>query len=229
MATQTEMAINYREVMGKATKRLRKVGIIPANIFGHKEPSQAVQLDAIDFDRLRRSHAVTGIIALRLPDSRSVQTALIRHVQHDPRSGKVIHIDFFRVSLYERLNVKVPLHFVGEAPGVKVEGGVLLHLLDALEIDCLASEIPEYLDVDISGLTEIDSILHAGEIKLPSSYTLLTDPDEGVVKIAASRLEKEIEAAEEAAAAAAPQEAAPGAPPEAAAPQETAPGASPEA
>jgi large subunit ribosomal protein L25 len=209
MAQQTELAISHREVMGKATKRLRKAGIIPANIFGHKETPQAVQLDAIDFDRLRRSHAATGIIALRLPDGSGIQTALIRHVQHDPRSGKVIHVDFFRVSMTERLNVKVPLRFVGEAPGVKVEGGVLLHLLDALEVECLASEIPENIEVDVSSLTEIDSILHAGEVKLPANMSLVTDPNEGVVKVAASRLEKEIEAAAPEAAA---PEAAPAAP-----------------
>jgi len=195
MAQQTELAISHREVMGKATKRLRKAGIIPANIFGHKETPQAVQLEAIDFDRLRRSHAATGIIALRLPDSSGVQTALIRHVQHDPRSGKIIHVDFFRVSLTERLNIKVPLRFVGEAPGVKVEGGVLLHLLDTLEVECLASEIPENIEVDVSSLADIDSILHAGEVKLPANMSLVTDPNEGVAKVAASRLEKEIEAA----------------------------------
>jgi large subunit ribosomal protein L25 len=204
MAQQTELAISHREVMGKATKRLRKVGIIPANIFGHKETPQAVQLTAIDFDRLRRSHSATGIIALRLADSSGIQTALIRHVQHDPRSGKVIHVDFFRVSMTERLNVKVPLHFVGEAPGVKVEGGVLLHLLDALEVECLASEIPENIEVDVSSLTEIDSILHAGEVKLPANMSLVTDPNEGVAKVAASRREKEIEEAATPEAAAAP-------------------------
>ncbi len=208
MAPQTELVISQREVMGKATRRLRRAGIIPANIFGHKEAPQAVQLDAIDFERLRRSHAANGIIALRLPNSSGIQTALIRHVQRDPRSGKVVHVDFFRVSMYERLNVKVPLRFVGEAPGVKIEGGVLLHLLDALEIECLANDIPEYLEVDVSSLTEIDSILHAEDIKLPPNFTLITDPQEGVVKVAASRLEKEIEAAAEAAGAA-PQEAAP--------------------
>jgi large subunit ribosomal protein L25 len=222
MVQQMELAISHREVMGKATKRLRKAGIIPANIFGHKEAPQAVQLDAIDFDRLRRSHAATGVIALRLPDNSGVQTALIRHVQHDPRSGKVIHIDFFRVSLNERLNVKVPLHFVGEAPGVKIEGGVLLHLLDALEVECLASAIPEYLDVDISALTEIDSILHAEDIQLPPNFTLVTDPQEGVVKVAATRAEVAEEAAEEAAPAAAAPATAPGAL------QEAAPGAAAE-
>src|SRR5437899_112059 len=204
MAQQTELAISHREVMGKATKRLRKVGIIPANIFGHKETPQAVQLEAIDFDRLRRSHAATGIIALRLPDSSGVQTALIRHVQHDPRSGKVIHVDFFRVSMTERLNVKVPLRFVGEAPGVKVEGGVLLHLLDALEVECLASEIPENIEVDVSSLSEIDDILHAEDIRLPANVTLITDPKEGVAKVAATRAEVAAEAAEAAPAAPAP-------------------------
>jgi len=207
MAQQTELEIAPREVMGKATKRLRKVGIIPANIFGHQEESQAVQLEAVAFDRLRRSRGATGVISLRMPGNNRVQTALIRHVQHDPRSGKVLHVDFFRVSLHERLRVKVALHFVGEAPAVKTENGVLLHLLDALEVECLASEIPEYIEVDISSLSEIDDILHAEDIKLPANVTLITDPKEGVAKVAATRAEVAAEAAEAAPAAPAPAEA----------------------
>lgn len=201
MAQQTELEIAPREVMGKATKRLRKDGIIPANIFGHKEEPQAVQLDAVTFDRLRRSHAATGVIALRMPDSNRAQTALIRHVQHDPRSGKVLHVDFYRVSLNESLKIKVALHFVGESPAVKNENGVLLHLLDALEVECLASEIPEYIEVDISSLNEIDGMLHAEDVKLPANVKLVTDPKEGVAKVAATRAEV-AEEAEEAAEAA---------------------------
>ena len=134
MAQQTELEIAPREVMGKATKRLRKAGIIPGNIFGHKEESQAVQIDAVAFDRLRRSHAATGVIALRMPKVTRVQTALIRRVQHDPRSGKVLHVDFFRVSMNESLKIKVALRFVGEAPAVKNENGVLLHLVHTLDV-----------------------------------------------------------------------------------------------
>jgi large subunit ribosomal protein L25 len=201
MAQQTELEIAPREVLGKATKRLRKVGIIPANIFGHKEEPQAVQIDATAFDRLRRSHGATGIIALRMPGNNGVQTALIRHVQHDPRSGKVIHVDFYRVSLNESLRVKVALRFVGEAPAVKNENGVLLHLQDTLEIECLASQIPEYVEVDVSALNEIDDILHAEDIKLPAEVKLVTDPKEGVAKVAATRAEVAEEAAEAAEAA----------------------------
>src|SRR5579859_8049437 len=189
MAKRIELEVAPREAMRKATKHLRKAGIIPANIFGHQETPQAIQVDAKIFDQLRRSHGATGIIALRMPNSKRTETALIRHVQHDPRSGKVIHIDFFRVSMTERLNVKVALRFVGEAPAVKNEGGVLLHLLDALEVECRAGDIPEYLEVDITPLAEIDAILHAEDVKLPANFTLITDPKDGVAKVAATRAE----------------------------------------
>src|SRR5438270_778547 len=128
MAQQTELEVTLREMLGKASKRLRKAGIIPANIFGHHEAPQAVQIDALAFKRLQRAHRLTSLISLRMPGASDGQTVLIRHVQHDPRSGGILHVDFFRVSITERINVKVSLRFVGEAPAVKNEGGVLLHL-----------------------------------------------------------------------------------------------------
>lgn len=207
MAQQTELEISRREVMGKAVKRLRKEGIIPANIFGHNEASMAIQIDAGAFERLRRSHGSRSVLTLRMSGTKSTQTALIRHVQREPQTSKIIHVDFFRVSLSERIRVKVPLHFTGEAPAVKTENGVMLHLLDAIEIECVARDIPEYLEVDVSGLIEIDAILHASDVKLPANFTLITDPEEGIVKVAATRAE----VAEEAAEAAAASEAAPAA------------------
>jgi len=207
MTQQTVLQISPREVTGKATKRLRKSGIIPANISGHKEESQTVQVEALAFEALKRAHAATSIITLRLSGSDRVQTALVRRVQRDPRSGKILHIDFSRVSLSERITMKVPVRFVGEAPAVKNEGGVLLHLLDTVEVECTASDIVDFLEVDISSLTEIDSILHAEDAKLPANFTLITDPNEGIAKVAATRAEKAeeaAEAAEEAAAAEAP-------------------------
>jgi len=201
MAQQTELQISPREITGKATKRLRKAGIIPANISGHKEESQAVQVEALAFETLKRTHGTTGIITLRIPGTGRAQTVLVRRVQRDPRTGKILHIDFSRVSLKERITMKVPLHFVGEAPAVKIEGGVLLHLMDTLEVECTASDIVDYIEVDISSLTEIDDILHAEDAKLPPNFTLITDPNEGIAKVAATRAEI-AEEAEEAAEAA---------------------------
>jgi large subunit ribosomal protein L25 len=196
MTQQTVLQISPREVTGKATKQLRKSGIIPANISGHNEESQTVQVEALAFEALKRAHAATSIITLRMSGSNRVQTALVRRVQRDPRSGKILHIDFSRVSLTERITMKVPVRFVGEAPAVKNEGGVLIHLLDAVEVECTASDIVDYIEVDISSLTEIDSILHAEDAKLPANFTLITDPNEGIAKVAATRAEKAEEAAE---------------------------------
>jgi large subunit ribosomal protein L25 len=200
MAQKTELQISPREITGKATKQLRKVGIIPANISGHKEESQAVQVEAIAFETLKRTHGTAGIITLQFPGSKRTQTVLVRRVQRNPRTGKILHIDFSRVSLTERITMKVPLHLIGEAPAVKNEGGVLLRLMDALEVECTASEIVDYIEADISSLAEIDDILHAEDVKLPANFSLITDPNEGIAKVAATRAEMAEEAAEEAAA-----------------------------
>ena len=202
MANQTELVVTRREVTGKAVKHLRKAGLIPANIYGHKEASEAVQVDAVDFEALRKARKTTGIISLNLGDGASTQTALVRHVQRNPINGKILHIDFFRVSLTERILMKVQLHVVGEAPAVKNENGVLLHLLDTLEVECAAQDIVNAFEVDVTSLEHIDDTLHASDVTLPAGFKLITDPEEGIVKIAATRAEK-VEEAEEASAPAA--------------------------
>lgn len=210
MAKQAELTISSREVTGKATKRLRSAGIIPANISGRGEASQAVQVEGRAFEELRRTHSTTGIISLRTSGARRGQTTLIRHVQRDPITTRILHIDFFRVSLRDRITVKVPLRFTGVAPGVKIEGGVLLHLLEALEVECAAGDLVEALEIDVSGLEHIDDTIHAKDIILPENYTLTTDPEEAVVKVIPPRVEKAEEALAEAPAEAPAEEAAPG-------------------
>lgn len=205
---QTELSVQRREKMGKAVRQLRRDGLIPANIFGHKEASLAVQLSALDFEALRREHKTTGILALRM-DGVAPQTALVRHVQRHPVTGKIEHIDFFRVGMTDRIEVRVALHFTGEAPAVKVEGGVLLHLLDAISVECAAQDIVDSIDVDVTSLAEIDDTIYAKDVQLPANYKLLTDPEEPIAKVAATRAEIEEKVAEEEAAPAAEAPAAP--------------------
>lgn len=204
MAEQTELIVARREKMGKAAKHLRNAGLIPANIYGHKEAPQAVQVEALAFEGLRRAHKTSGIIALRMDGRSKTQTALVRHIQRNPINGKILHIDFFRVSLTDRIVVKVPLHLVGEAPGVKNEDGVLLHLVDALEVECAARDIVSAFEVDVTPLEHIDDALHASDVSLPKGFKLITDPEEAIAKVAATRAEKAEEAEEAPAAPAAP-------------------------
>ena len=188
-AKQTELAVARREVTGKAVKHLRSAGLIPANIYGHQETPQAVQIDAAAFGVLRRARKTASIISLRMDDGSRPQTALVRHIQRNPINGKILHIDFFRVSLTERIITRIPLHVVGEAPGVKNENGVLLHLVDALEVECAAQDIVDEFEIDVTSLEHIDDSLHASDVKLPGSFKLITDPEEAIVKIAATRAE----------------------------------------
>jgi large subunit ribosomal protein L25 len=184
-----ELVVTPRTIVGKATARLRKTGIIPANIYGHKEASIAVQVDAHTFDRLRREHGLRNIVSLRLPGKQGIQTVLVRHIQYDPLSGKILHVDFSRVSMQERIEMKIPLHFIGEAPGVKLHSGVILHLLEMLPVECKASDIIEAIEVDLSPLTEIDATLYARDVQLPTGYTLAIDGNDPIVKITAPRVE----------------------------------------
>ncbi len=197
MTEQAELAISRREAMGKAAKRLRKAGLIPANIYGHHEASQAIQLDAMDFDALRRAHKITSILKLRMSDGSGMETALVRHVKRDPVTLKIQHIDFFRVSLTERIEVKVALHYVGDVPAVKNENGMLLHLEEALDVECVAQDIVDFIDVDVTSLEHIGDSLFAKDVTLPSGYTLITEADKPIVKIVATRGEEVQEAAEE--------------------------------
>lgn len=201
MVQQRELEVTRRSVFGKQTKMLRREGKIPGNVYGHGREPIPVQLDGHTFERLSHTHGLRTIVTLKGLGS-SAETVLVRHVQRDPIKDKILHVDFTRVSMEERIEARIPLHFVGDAPGVKLGGGLLLHLVEALPVECRASELVDALEVDITGLTEIDSIMYAREVKLPANYILATDPDEPIVKVAAPRTRlAEEEAAEGTAAA----------------------------
>jgi large subunit ribosomal protein L25 len=186
MVQQREIEVTRRSVFGKQTKKLRHEGKIPGNVYGHGQEPIPVQFDSHTFERLSHAHGLRSIVTLKGLES-GVETVLVRHVQREPTKDKILHVDFTRVSMDERIEARLPLHFVGDAPGVKLAGGLLLHLLEALAVECRASEIVEAIEVDITSLTDIDSIMYAREVKLPANYTLVTDPDEPIIKVAASR------------------------------------------
>ncbi len=186
---QRELEVTPRVVFGKETKKLRREGKIPGNISGHGQESMGIQFSSLAFDRLSHQRGSGSVVSLKGLESK-VETVLVRHVQRDPVKGNILHVDFTRVGLDERIESRMPLHFVGDAAGVKELGGVLLHLMEALPVECSVSDILEALDVDVSGLAEIGAILYARDVKLPTNYTLTIDPDEPIAKIAATRGER---------------------------------------
>ena len=190
MAEQVTLAIQRRDVLGKRVRQLRRRGIVPANIYGHGRDSRAVQVNALDLKRLLASHAGSRLVRLRLDGTD--EPALMRHIAHEPVTGEVLHIDFMHVELTEKIRARVPVRLMGEAPAVRNLDGTLLHMADAVEVECLPQNLPEALELDISRLAQLDDVLYARDLPVPEGVELLTDPEEPIVKVAAPRAVEEV-------------------------------------
>ena len=211
------LSVDQRNVTGKKVKSLRRQGIIPAHLYGRETDSLALQAEKQSIIGLLRSAGPNAIIDLKINGEGEPRSVVLRGVQRDPVTDELVHIDFFQISLTERLRADVPLIIVGESPGVLIQGGLLLHSLDHLTIEALPTEIPSRIEVDVSVLEEIDSALFVRDLAVPGNVEVLSDPDQVVVKVEPPKLAAEVAREEEAAAAAAAAEA-PAAVPEEGAP-----------
>ena len=183
----------------KFAKGLRRDGIIPAIVYGDQKDSVSIQVPQRSLIKALQTKAGENVlINLRIEGASSEKetAVLIKALQHHPVSRQVIHADFYRVSLSKKITVNVPLNFKGEAIGVKQDGGVLEHLRWDLELQCLPTEIPEELVVEIEGL-EMGKSISVKEISLPASVELMTDPEQPVISCVAPRVEEEPETAAE--------------------------------
>jgi large subunit ribosomal protein L25 len=194
-----QLKADKRETTGKATRRLRHQGLLPAVVYGHNASPTSIQLDAHEFERVFGRSGRTQLIDLVVGQGRA-HKVLVKEVQRSPRRNTLIHVDFHQVSLREKLHVDVPVAVTGEAEPVAAGDADVLLVMHALRVECLPSRIPEAIEVDISGLTEVEAGVRVSELQLPDGVTAVADPDDLVVKLAARRVAA-VEAEEEAAAA----------------------------
>ena len=209
-----------REAQGKgASRRLRHAGKVPAILYGAHQDAQALTLDQQNLlSMIADERFYSSIVQLKIGDR--AQEAIIKDVQMHPAKNLVVHVDLQRVVATERIRIRLPIHFKGEsiAPGVKSEGGVVSHMRADVEVSCLPKDLPEFLELDLSGMSLNDTKFLA-DIPLPPGVSVpeLTQRNAPVVSIHAPRAEEPEPVAAEAAAAvpaegAAPAAGAPGAP-----------------
>ena len=187
-----------RESAGKGpAAALRREGFIPGIVYGEGKSALAVRVPARDLGSALRTKAGENVlITLQLKDDGkelTEKTVLIEELQRHPVSHQIIHVDFHQVSLTKQIKVTVPLAFHGEAIGVKQEGGVLEHLRWDLEVECLPTQIPSQVSVDVSSLA-VDKTLHVKEILLPEGVRLITDPELPVVSCDIAKVEEVVPA-----------------------------------
>lgn len=188
---------NSRNDLKKSvTRTLRKEGQVPAILYGDKIDNQAVSVDAIDLLKTIREVGRNGLISLDVEGEKK-HRVMIYEMQIDPIKNEYNHIDFFEVDMSSEIDVDVPVRLNGEAPGEK-EGGIVSQLLHEISVKCLPADIPEEIEIDISGLNIGDSIQIA-DIRKNVSVEITNEDEESIITLQAPAAEVEPEQEGEAA------------------------------
>lgn len=190
-----QLNASKREITGKASRRLRHQGRLPAVLYGQRSAATSLELDAHEFERVYARSGKTQLIDLVLGTGRP-HKVLVKEVQVSPRRNTFLHVDFHQVSLRERMQVEVPISVAGEAEPVRAGDADVLQVAHTIRVECVPTRIPEVVEIDISGLGEVDAAVRLGDIELPEGVTAVGDPEEVVVKLAARRVAVEEEAEE---------------------------------
>ena len=178
--TTTQLSAKKRERTGsRYSQRIRNAGGLPAVVYGHKEEPISISLDAHE----AIMHISRGEKVFELDIEGASQHVLLKDLGYDYLGTNIIHADFARVDLNERVQTKAHLRFIGDAQGLKTSGAIMMHPSTELELDVLVSNIPDHIDVDVSEMA-VGDIIHACDVKLPlESMKLLTDPETIVAQI----------------------------------------------
>ena len=165
----------------ESLSKLRKEGKIPAVFYGKKEKSTSIKLPYAIFEKTLKEAGESTIIHLK---GEGISTdALIHEVDLDPVTDKPRHADFYAIEKDKKLEVKIPLEFIGVSPAVKDLGGILVKVMHEVEIEALPKDLPHKLVVDISTLVNFESVIVAGDIKLPAGVELKEKPTEIVASV----------------------------------------------
>jgi large subunit ribosomal protein L25 len=181
---QIEIIANKRDAKGTgASRRLRRAGKVPGIVYGGGKDAASIELDHRSlFLQFRHETFHASILNLNLDGKK--EQVLLRDYQMHPVRTEIAHIDFQRVSTTEKIHVKMPLHFVNmeAAPGVKLGGGIVTHILTEADVSCLAKDLPEFIEVDLGNM-ETGQTIHLSEIKLPNGveFVKLAHGDDSAV------------------------------------------------
>jgi large subunit ribosomal protein L25 len=184
------LTAEHREITGKAVKRLRAEGRLPAVVYGHGVESASVSVDTHAFEQLRRSTGPNALVDLSV-DGKKPSPVLIHDVQIHPVNRRPLHVDLFLVRMTEELIVDVPLVAVGESTAVTQLNGTLLHPTETVKVKALPDRLPQSIEFSVESLVDFDASIYVRELEIPAEVTLLTDGDEIVARVQAPRIEVE--------------------------------------
>lgn len=190
----TKLKVKIRKDSINASK-LRRENLIPAIVYSKGKPGANLAVNYIQFAKLYDEVGESSLVDLIFEDGKT-KKVLVHDVQYEPVSDKILHVDFYEVDLAKKVTAPVELEFVGEAPVVKNEGGVVIKHLDEIEIECLPTDLIKKFKVDISGLTDFSSAIYVKDLQISDKVTILNNPDDVVVNVSEPRIVEEPSSAE---------------------------------
>jgi len=190
MTENNAITFNNRNVLGKKVKHLRRQGLTPVHMYDSTGSSYSLQVETKTLYQILATYGKTSPVTIRIGEED--HSAFVREVQRHPVSEQIIHVDFLEVDLNKSIRTQVPVVLAGESSAVRLYGGIVNQLIYSLEIECLPKDIPSSIDIDISGLDEIDASVLVSDIDLGANVTITSSLQENVVRIQAPRKAEEL-------------------------------------
>ncbi len=177
-----QLKAEVRDLKATTPQKLRKAGLLPAVLYGHKIQNTALTVNAREFDKILKKAGESTIVELVTGDGKT-HPVLIHDVQIHYLTSAPTHVDFYVVSMTEKLKAKVALEFTGESSAVKTMGGVLVKVLNEVEVECLPADLPHNIVVSLEGLKTLQDSIHVKDLNLPAKVKILTPADEMIAKV----------------------------------------------
>lgn len=181
MAQKYQLQAEKRIVLGKAVKKLRRTGFLPANVYGKGLDSTAIQVKTKEFVEIYKEAGETGLVDLNFDGQ--THPVLVKNLQMEYPLRTPLHVDFYQVNLREKVKTMVPIELTGEPKAVTEKIGTLIQPLSEIEVEALPTDLPEKIEINVEPLAAIDEQITVADVKVPEGVTILTDAGQVIVKI----------------------------------------------
>lgn len=191
-SSHPQLPVEKRRLRGHQVKKLRRQGILPANIYGHNIKSLMVQVDLAEAAKFLDQYGETNVVDILVAGEKKPRPALMKNPQYDPVSDQLLHLDFYQVDLSEKVKAEIPVVVRGEAPAVERGEGVLVQVINELEVEALPTDLPEEIGVDVSKLDQVGQQITVKDLDIDRQKVVpQAGEDQVVVKIEAVTKEEE--------------------------------------
>ena len=183
VADPIALVVESRDTLGKKVGRLRRDGTIPVHLYGPGTNPRSLQCQGAELAKAVSRAGGSTPITITVSGEKGQHLVFVREVQRHPVRGNLLHVDFLRTEATQMVSAEVPVTLVGDSPGARSVSGTVVLQLHVIRVEALPLDMPREISIDISSLTEPNGVIRCGEIALPSDSTLLSDPEDVVVRI----------------------------------------------